>query len=465
MSEHAPSETAGPDGRDRGLLTHRRMLGDRLYVQTGVRVLAALALVTLARSSAATMLDPRAPDILVALAAGIAAYDLGAWALLRRYRSPRQSQEANRLLQNVMYGLVVLDYLALTVFVWVTGGANSPLLPFYLVHAAVCHLLLSRARAISCVLLAIALITLLVFGELSQLLPEYQVVANPELPHLRTATAAWTLVACYVLLLGLTSYSLVDLTGRLRDRESQLHQAIAESTRLSELRKDFLRIATHNLKSPVGAVTMQLENLRSGRLGPVGETQVNAIARCLDRMQGLSKFMHDLQTLSQLDDKAIGAQHVEFEVAPMLTTLVEEYREVAQAKGIELTADLPEALPRIRGVERLVREAVVNFVTNAVKFTPAGGHIHVRAELHGDLVRIAVQDDGCGIAPEQQARLFQEFVRLGKQDPNTGSGLGLSIARRVAEAHGGRTRVWSEPGVGSVFTIELPLPPGSAPAV
>jgi signal transduction histidine kinase len=464
MSELAPSAAAAPDGRDRGLLTHRRMLGDRLYVQTGVRVLAALALVVLARTTAADMLDPRAPGVLLVLAIAIAGYDLGAWALLRHYRSPQQSQEANRLLQNVMYGLVVLDYLALTVLVWVTGGSSSPLLPFYLVHAVVSHLLLSKARAISCVLLAIALITSLVFGELSQLLPEYRVVANPELPHLRTAAAACTLVAAYALLLGLTSYSLVDLTGRLRERESQLHQAIAESTRLSELRKDFLRIATHNLKSPVGAVTMQLENLRSGLLGPVGEAQVHAVARCLERMQGLSKFMYDLQTLSQLDDKAIGAQHVEFEVAPMLTTLVEEYREVAQGQGIELTADLPCVLPRIRGVERLVREAVVNFVTNAIKFTPRGGHVHVRAEQHGDLVRIAVQDDGCGIAPEQQARLFQEFVRLGKQDPNTGSGLGLSIARRVAEAHGGRTRVWSEPGVGSVFTIELPLPRGAAPA-
>lgn len=445
-----------PNGRDRGLLTHRQMLGDRVYVHTRIRLLVCGAIAILALGPAAGLLDPRAPRILAILAASIATYDLAAWAFFRRYRTPLRSADANDLLQNMMYASVVLDYLALTLFSWVTGGTTSPFLPFYVIHAVISHLLLSRRRGISCVVLAFALIALLVFGELTQAVPLFHAVANPEATHLTTIEGALALLTAYGMLLGVSSFFLLDLTGRLREREAQLHVALSEATRLSELRKDFLRIATHNLQSPVGAVSMQLENLRAERIGPLTPTQQESIGRCLNRMQGLFTFLRDLQTMSLLDDEGLHAQRKELDMRPMLTELVEEHQDVAQAKGIQLTADLPAELPQVLGVERLLREAVVNFITNALKFTPSGGHVHVRAERHEDLVRIAVEDDGVGIAPEDQKRLFQEFVRLGKQQAKTGNGLGLSIARRVAEAHGGCTKVWSELGVGSIFTIELP---------
>jgi signal transduction histidine kinase len=456
MAEPKPPDASIPDGRDRGLLTHRQMLGDRVYVHTRIRLLVCAAIAILALGPAADLLDPRAPGILAILAASIAAYDLGAWAFFRRYRTPLRSADANNLLQNMMYASVVLDYLALSLFVWVTGGTTSPFLPFYVIHAVISHLLLSRRRGISCVVLAFALISALVAAELFRIVPVFQAVANPDAVHLTKIEGAMALLAAYGMLLGVSSFFLLDLTGRLREREAQLHLALSEATRLSELRKDFLRIATHNLQSPVGAVSMQLENLRAERLGPLTPTQQDSISRCLHRMQGLFTFLRDLQTMSLLDDEGLHAQQKELDMRPMLTELVEEHQDVAQAKGIQLTAELPQELPRIRGVERLLREAVVNFVTNALKFTPSGGHVHVRAEKHGDLVRIAVEDDGVGIAAEDQARLFQEFVRLGKQSTKTGNGLGLSIAKRVAEAHGGRTKVWSELGVGSIFTIELP---------
>ncbi|MBM4062005.1 MAG: HAMP domain-containing histidine kinase [Planctomycetes bacterium] len=451
-----------PGGGDRSLLTHRQMLGGRLYVQTLVRLMVAGAIALLARLGEGDLLDPRAGGFLQVLALVIAAYDLAAFVLLRRYRLPEHSAEANALLQNTMWALVGLDYFALTAFVWVTGGSGSPLLPFYVTHAVLSQMLLSPRRGLTCVALAFVLVTALVVVEWSGAVPVFQALACPDAPHLDSLRSVLVVVAANAMLLGLTSFFVLDLSTRLRNREVQLHGVIAEATRLSELRKDFLRIAMHNLQSPIGAMTMQLENLRAGRNGPLTEPQVESVRRCLARVQGLSRFLKDLQMLALLDNKAIAAQHADVDIGPMLVALVEEYQDVAEARGVQLTADLPGQVPMVRGVERLLREAVVNFVTNAIKFTPGGGHVHVRAERHGDLLRIAVEDDGIGIAPEDQARLFQEFVRLGRQDPKTGSGLGLSIARRVAEAHGGRTRVWSEKGVGSIFTIELPV---AAPAV
>jgi len=122
---------------------------------------------------------------------------------------------------------------------------------------------------------------------------------------------------------------------------------------------------------------------------------------------------------------------------------------------------LPESLTAIRGVDRLLREAVANYLTNAIKYADPSGPIVVCAAQMGSFVRIEVSDSGPGIALVDQGRLFQEFARVGKpgtrRSQATGIGLGLSIVRRIAEAHDGRAGVESQAGQGSTFFVELPI--------
>lgn len=125
---------------------------------------------------------------------------------------------------------------------------------------------------------------------------------------------------------------------------------------------------------------------------------------------------------------------------------------------------LGERLFLFARIERLIREALANYLGNAIKYTPRGGNVVVSASDEHGVVRVTVTDDGPGIAKDAQARLFQEFVRTGSQaaktDRSGGIGLGLSIVRRIAEAHGGRAGVASEPGLGSTFFMEFRALPG-----
>ena len=126
----------------------------------------------------------------------------------------------------------------------------------------------------------------------------------------------------------------------------------------------------------------------------------------------------------------------------------------------ELLVNVPPGLPPVYGVEWLLHEAIVNFITNAIKYTPDGGKIILRAIDMNDFVRIEVEDNGIGISPEDTKRLFNDFIRIKQKDTPVsnveGSGLGLAIVKRVIEAHGGTVNVSSRQYKGSTFIIKLP---------
>ena len=143
---------------------------------------------------------------------------------------------------------------------------------------------------------------------------------------------------------------------------------------------------------------------------------------------------------------------------------VETYRPQAEHKGIEMTVNLDQSLPRLRTDPARVQQVLGNLISNAIKYTPGGGHVRVVARYgrvgdspgSGPWVALSVIDDGPGIPPEQQSSVFEEFVRLAPE-AGPGSGVGLAISRRVAGALNGRLTVRSAPGSGCEFTLWLPV--------
>jgi signal transduction histidine kinase len=228
------------------------------------------------------------------------------------------------------------------------------------------------------------------------------------------------------------------------------------------MRRAFLHIALHDLKAPIGAVSTLLDNLSAGLCGPLNDKQGEWIGRARKRTDGLLSFLRDFQVMSELESgRQFSEQAQDVNLTALLNSVVEEYRDLARQKDQILLGEIPGALLVIRGIEPLLREAVANYITNALKYSPAGSEVVVRAERLDDGVRIEVRDRGPGIAPQDQPKLFREFVRLHVQDPNAprvgGTGLGLSIVQRIAELHGGRVGLTSEPGRGSTFFMELPV--------
>jgi signal transduction histidine kinase/CheY-like chemotaxis protein len=228
-----------------------------------------------------------------------------------------------------------------------------------------------------------------------------------------------------------------------------------EARRLNRVKDEFLALLSHELRTPLGSALVWLELLRSERLEPSALRAVDMVHRSARQLAGLIDQLLDMSRT----------------IAGKLSVAIEASEATARAKGVRLESRIDRTLERSWGDPNRLRQAVGNLVSNAVKFTPAGGEITVSLERVGGLARIEVRDTGAGIAPELLPALFERF-RLGDTRSTRaqgGLGLGLAIARYIAEQHEGNIRAASEgPGRGSVFTFDLPLkaPPGPGePAV
>jgi len=150
----------------------------------------------------------------------------------------------------------------------------------------------------------------------------------------------------------------------------------------------------------------------------------------------------------------------EFDLPQAISNGLTLVRERALRRGIDLRHAVDDRLGAIRADERKVKQVLLNLLSNAIKFTPEGGRVEVRAAAAGDAVEVSVTDTGVGIAPEDQAAVFEEFRQVGAAEKKAeGTGLGLALSRKFVELHGGRIWVESEPGRGSTFTFALPVTP------
>jgi signal transduction histidine kinase len=169
--------------------------------------------------------------------------------------------------------------------------------------------------------------------------------------------------------------------------------------------------------------------------------------------------VEQLLDLSKLDSGEVPLAREQVALAPLVSRVVGEI-EVARAdKDVHIQRDIPADLPSLDADPERVHQVLFNLVDNAIRFVPDGGEVTIAAHRHNGAVEISVADNGSGISREHLPRLFERFYRA---DPARargagGTGIGLAIARSVVEAHGGRIRAESEPGIGSVFTFDLPV--------
>ena len=229
---------------------------------------------------------------------------------------------------------------------------------------------------------------------------------------------------------------------------------ISEQHRLDQVRRDFVANVSHELRTPVGAVSLLAETLE-------GETDPEVVATFLARIQDeaarLSGLIDDLLDLSRIEGGA-DAETDQVDLAAVVRESAAAVRAAADHKAIELHLGIEQA-PSINGVRSQLLSAVTNLFTNAIKYTDVGGAVKGRVVMHGDEVAIVVEDTGIGIPQKDSNRVFERFYRVdrGRAASTGGTGLGLSIVRNVAVNHGGRVELTSQEGVGSTFSIILPV--------
>jgi signal transduction histidine kinase len=256
---------------------------------------------------------------------------------------------------------------------------------------------------------------------------------------------------------------ILTLLGRLvatavqniRSYEAE-RQTVEELRRLSALRADFVSLVSHELRSPMAAVIGSARTLQQRWRQLAPEQRESFLALIADETSRLATLIADV-----LDTSRIEAGTFSFTFEPVdLAELVEEsvaHAGVSQDE-VAVRSDVGAGLPRVRGDRQRLRQVLANLIDNAVKYSRAGAAVDVSARAEDGRVEVTVRDRGPGIPPEQQKLIFEKFGRArmsGTVKP--GTGLGLFIARSIAEAHGGSLEVRSTPGRGSAFTLVLPL--------
>jgi len=443
------------------LLLHEQLVGKRLYTNAQIRFLVVAAIAG-GSVLAKRFLGIHDLDVLslLLLAGLLGLFNIGVFFVARRHRDLVREVRNYRWLNGAMHFTIAADFIFLTATLRLVGGAKSPFLCFYILHVILAAALLSPRSAWVHTAFGCSLLGGLVLGQWSGWVHVHQpagIVSGDEPLDGRFALMVFGVQG---LLMGLSVFLLTGLTRLLRMGERQLRDSNQKLERLSKTQRDFLHIALHDLKAPVNAATMLVHGLTVASDVPLPEAHQQMVTRILKRLSEVSDFLHDLGVLAALDSADFDKLTRNIDVGELLKTVADENKDLIRMHRHSLRVDVPPDLPPVRGVERLIHEAVVNLITNASKYTPDGGQIILRARGGGHVVRIEVEDNGIGIAREDQKRLFQEFARIRRKVSTlpevTGSGLGLSIVRRVVEAHKGRVGVVSELGKGSTFYIELP---------
>lgn len=240
---------------------------------------------------------------------------------------------------------------------------------------------------------------------------------------------------------------------------------LAEEKR--QARFQLLSVLFHELKAPLAAVEGYLDILREGVLEPGPGKYEEILDRCSVRIGGMRRLILDLLDLTRLESGQRKREPVALDARESVRRAVETAQPAASARGIEIAVEGPDPAPLVADPGEL--EIVLNnLLSNAVKYNRDGGRVDVRLSRDADAVLFAVADTGIGMSKEEVGRLFGEFVRIRNERTRDipGSGLGLSIVRKVVELAGGDVSVESEPGKGTTFTVRLPsgAPPPAPPA-
>jgi signal transduction histidine kinase len=244
----------------------------------------------------------------------------------------------------------------------------------------------------------------------------------------------------------------------------RLFQEIQDKTRQLEVanqhKSEFLANMSHELRTPLNAVIGFSEVLLERMFGELNDKQDEYVQDILSSGRHLLSLINDILDLAKIEAGRMELELTRFSLPAALDNALTLVRERATRHGIALTLTVDGRLAEVTGDERKVKQVLVNLLSNAVKFTPEGGRIEVRAALADGTAEVAVSDTGIGIAAEHQELIFEEFRQVGTDyaRKREGTGLGLALAKRFVELHGGRIWVKSEPGAGSTFTFTLPVP-------
>jgi signal transduction histidine kinase len=426
---------------------------------------------------------------------GVLAYNLAFWVMARRLTRRHAPYETHAILLHLQ---ILADLVALTVVLHFSGGLENPFAAYYVAEVVIGSILTSRRASFLYALIASALWVALLLLEAGGLLPHFN-LAGYRLPtrfrepvHIVSESFVLTSLNLAVAYFSSTILArlregqqqlyeanssceirageLAALNERLRLGQEQLFEAnsacelragelVALNERLSELdrsRSLFIRLVTHELRAPVAAIQSYLRLILDGYVG--ADRLHEIVAKAEQRARDQLDLISDLLDLARVQDPKGVTPPCAVNATAILQDVLDLMQVRAQDKSLSLTVEVAPDVPQVLASTEHVKQVWTNLVSNAIKYTPEKGQVTVTLQPAGDMVRGTVRDTGIGIAPDEQAHVFETFYRTeaAKAMSHQGTGLGLSIVAGIMGRYGGRIWVESTVGQGSTFSFELP---------
>lgn len=252
-----------------------------------------------------------------------------------------------------------------------------------------------------------------------------------------------------------------QLELRVEERTAELQLAMTKLAEVNQLKANLVANISHELRTPLTHLKGYLELLLAGDLGPVNEQQQGALAIMDRSSERLGRLIEDLILFSVSERDKMQLRIAPFAIRSLCVVAVHKSISKAKERGIKLVFECEQGLPQVSGDEEKISWVILQLLDNAIKFTPQGGKVILRITGTDRLVDISVIDNGIGIPQEQTEEIFESFYQLDGSTTRKagGTGLGLTLAKKIVESHGSFIRVISEEGKGSCFAFSLKLHP------
>jgi signal transduction histidine kinase len=249
-----------------------------------------------------------------------------------------------------------------------------------------------------------------------------------------------------------------DLLATEREAADKLTEQNAKLRELDRMKDQFVSSVTHELRTPLTSMVGYLEIIRDGEAGELSDDQTRFLEIVDRNCHRLNDLIDDILLTARLDSGRFSLERQPVDLVALAEQQVESMRATAEAADVDLRLTVGQHPPDLCADPMRLGQMLDNLLSNATKFTPAGGHVTVTVDRRGDDAHIEVADTGVGIPEDEVGRLFERFYRASTATAVKGTGLGLSITKAIVEAHGGTISVRSKVGTGSTFSVDLPLP-------
>lgn len=251
------------------------------------------------------------------------------------------------------------------------------------------------------------------------------------------------------------------LEAKVHERTKELSHALKIVEEISKKKSEFISAVSHELRTPLTSIKGYASILMTGKVGDIPDTVKDRLGKINNHSDNLVKLINDLLDISRIESGRVEMKTSLHPVRPLVDNIADLLAPQLQNKGVALRVSVPQDVPAIELDSSQVERVFINLISNAIKFTPAGGSIAINAHFNQDHAEVIfeVADTGIGIKKDDLTKIFDEFYRV-DNDINMnvkGTGLGLSLAKNIVEAHFGKMWVTSEVGLGTTFHFTLPV--------